>query len=443
MSLQQKLETKYLLTPLLKQSLDILKYSMQELEDYVKEVANSNPLIEITQQDIANRTIELARLNHNKTVTDSFVKDHKESFDMISQLASRDQSLEMYLIEQLAMKKDLTATHKEVILYFIRSLNDMGYLECELDVVCKYFQLSLSKCEELLKVLQTFEPVGIGARNLREYLLIQLNSKNDVPKLAYVFVEQHLEDLAKRKFQYLSIKYQISKEEVQEIFSYIQSLQPYPFIESEGSKTEYIIPDIIIEKIQGEYIIRINDAFLPQVSINTYYEELLRTNNELQNYYNEKLSDAILLIKGIEQRHETLYKVTKIIINNQKEFLEKGKTSLRPLRLKDVSNVLEIHESTVSRAISKKYIQTPQGIYPIKDLFTRGLKTSDGTVESTVLIKEKIKGIIQNEDPKQPFSDQLIANVLLSEGIQIARRTVAKYREELGILKSTKRKEKH
>lgn len=440
LNLQQKLETKLALTPQLKQSLEILKFSMQELETYIKETANANPLIELKQSD---KTLEMARLQkHDHSRISNFSTD--ESFDPLLQVASQGESIEFYLMEQLAMLKNLTRIEKEVVLYFIRSLNDVGYLDCVIEEVAEQFHVSIQTGEKLLSVLQSFEPVGIGARNLAECLYLQIIRNEDAPKNAATLVKNHLEDLANRNFQSLAHQYKISIDEVQHVFAYIQQLNPHPIIEVQVTKQEYIIPDLIVEKYNDEYVLRINDIFLPQISINSYYEELLRANedDETNEYLKTKLSDAVLLIRGIEQRHETLYKVTKVILQQQKSFLLKGKKALVPLRLKDIAEIVELHESTISRTINHKYIQTPQGTFALKNLFVRGVITQSGEVESILLIKEKIKSIIEKEDSKKPLSDQKIANILMAEGIQIARRTVAKYREELGILQSTKRAHK-
>lgn len=342
------------------------------------------------------------------------------------------------------MQKNLTRVEKEVVLYLIQSLNDVGYLDCDLEEVADKFNVSIEKCESLLRLLQSFEPIGIGSRNLTECLYVQIMRKEDAPKLAAKLVKDHLVELADRKFHTLAEKFGVSIDDVQNVLTFIQNLNPHPVIEVSPTKQEYIIPDIIVEEYNNEYIIRINDIFLPQISVNTYYEELLRTNanEEANEFLKTKLSDAYLLMRGIEQRHETLYKVAKVILDKQKSFLKKGKKALLPLRLKDVADIVELHESTVSRTISNKYIQTPQGIFAIKSLFVRGVKMQSGEIESTIFIKDKIKSIIGKEDAKKPFSDQKIANMLLAEGIQIARRTVAKYREELGILQSTKRARK-
>lgn len=435
MGLQQKLETKMALTPQLKQSLEILQYSLQELETYIREQADSNPLIELKEPS----TIQMARLpegDYSRNIS------NENDYDPFSQIASGENSLELYLLEQLAMQKGLSRIEKKVIVYFIQSLNDVGYLDCDLEEVAEQFDLSVQQCETILQILQSFDPIGIGARNLIECLSLQLRIKADAPSLTLLFVQNHLEQLADRKFQQLADQYEIEVKDVEQIFTYIKQLNPHPIIEANVQKTEYIIPDIIVEKFNGEYIIRVNDISLPQISINSYYEELLRANadDETNQYLKTKLSDAVLLIKGIKQRHETLYKVINIILKKQNTFLDLGNKGLKPLRLKDVASVAELHESTISRTIHKKYIQTPKGIFPIKALFVRGVTTESGETESTIVVKEKIKLIIEKEDTAKPLSDQKITKILLDEGIQIARRTVAKYREELGILQSTKRK---
>ncbi|TSI08277.1 RNA polymerase factor sigma-54 [Lysinibacillus sp. BW-2-10] len=440
MQQQQKLDMKLALTPQIKQSLEILKFSMEELENFIREEANSNPLIELKEPSSIEQTIEMARLQGDYGGGTSV--SNGEALDPLNQVAGSTYSLELHLLEQLAMEKGLTRTEKEVIVYFIQNVNEVGYLVCDLEEVAFRFDLSVDECEKLLQILQSYEPVGIGARNLTECLLIQLNYKKDAPPLAAPFVQHHLEQLANREFQELVKQYETTIEEVQSVLLYIQQLNPYPMIEVEHERTEYIVPDLIVELLNGEVIIRINDVSLPQLSINTYYEELLRTNRdeETNHYLKTKLSDALLLMRGIEQRHETIYKITNFIFQRQKEFLVEGRIALKPLRLKDIAQLAELHESTVSRAIHDKFIQTPKGIFPMKEFFVRGIKTESGEIESTILIKEKIKTMIEQES--KPLSDQKIANILMAEGIRIARRTVAKYREELGFLQSTKRAKK-
>ncbi|MFC7687973.1 RNA polymerase factor sigma-54 [Ureibacillus sp. GCM10028918] len=437
--LQQKLETKLSLTPQVKQSLEILKYSVAELEHFIRDEANANPLIELKEHNTVH-LLEMARVPNSRAA--SFVKD--EFFDPLLHVPHQDRSIETNLMEQLAVQGNLTKSEREIVLYLIRNLNEVGYLECDAEETAERFRISVGKCEELITVLQSFEPAGIGARSLRECLYLQVIRNRNYPKLTEVLIQKHLEDLAEGNFQLITNLYDVTKAEVESAFSYIRQLNPRPLMEVHATKQEYIIPDIIVEEFNGEFIIHINDLDLPQISINSYYEELLRTEaiGETKDYLKTKLNDAFLLMRGIKQRHETLYKVTESIVDKQWAFLQKGKNALVPLRLKELAESVSLHESTISRTISNKYIQTPKGIFALKTFLVRGVKMQSGEVESPGFIKEKIKAIIEKEDIAKPLSDQKIANTLLAENIPIARRTIAKYREELGILQSTKRARK-
>lgn len=434
LNLQQKLENKLSLTPQVKQSLEILKYSLEELEQFIREEANANPLIDLKETDTI---MDMARVQDNNVSSIA----REDYLDLMMHAPYQDESLETYLMEQLGVQKGLTKLEREIVLYFIRNLNELGYLDCDIEDAAVRFCSSVEKCEELLYVLQSFEPAGIGARNLSECLYLQVVRKGDAPKLTEVLIQNHLEDLAEGNLQMVADLYEASVAEVESSFSYIKQLNPRPLAEVQGEKQQYIIPDLIVEELNGEFFIQLNDRYLPQVSINTVYEELLRSNSdkETKAYLKSKLSDAFLLMRGIQQRHETLYRVTEIILQKQMAFLQNGKKALVPLRLKDIAEILGLHESTVSRAIRQKYIQTPKGTMELKTFFVRGVKMQGGEVESPLFIKEKIQDIIKMESPDKPLSDQKIANILLAEDIPIARRTIAKYREELGILQSTKR----
>ena len=437
LNLQQKLENRLSLTPQVKQSLEILKFPIGELEQFIWDEANGNPLIELKEPD---PLMEMARIPNAST--SSFVKD--ELVDPFLHVAQQDTSIEAYLNEQLAVNKTLAKSEKEIVLYLIRNLNEQGFLDCELGDTAERFQVPIEKCEELVRVLQSLEPAGIGARSLAECLYLQVVRRGDSPDFTAILIQKHLEDLADRNFQKLAKQYDMAIEEIESVFEYIQQLNPRPLMEVPSTKQEFIIPDLLVEEVNGGWILHINDCFLPQISISTFYEELLRSSvdGETQTYLKTKLSDAFLLMRGIEQRHETLYKVVESMLQKQGDFMQKGKKALIPLRLKDIADRLGIHESTVSRTISHKYIQTPHGTLALKSFFVRGVKMQSGEVESPLSIKEKIKAIIEMEPCGKPLSDQKIANLLLAEGIPIARRTVAKYREELGIIQSTKRRRK-
>jgi len=438
LNLQQNLETKLSLTPQVIQSLEILSFSLEELENFIKKEAESNPLIELKERD-TEYLIDMARIQS----TNSYESVADEKTLLIDQLSNQEDSMEFYLLEQLTVKKRLTKKEREIVLYLIRNLNDSGYLDCECEIVATKFGVSIEKCEELIRMLQSCEPAGIAARNLAECLYLQVMRKEDVPPYTDVLIQYHLEDLAEGKFQTVMDSYGLTKEEVENIFIYIKNLNPRPKMEIQSPKQEYIIPDIIVKELNGEIVFHMNDQFLPQISINSYYEELLRINNteEINDYLKMKLSDAFLLMRGIELRHETLYKVTKSILEKQRGFLQYGKKALLPLGIKDIAESVGLHESTVSRTVRHKYIQSAQGIVPLRTFFIRGVKMQSGEVESPTNIKEKIKSIILMENENKPLSDQKIANYLLAEGIPIARRTVAKYRKELGIPHSTKRKQ--
>ncbi|MEK4228068.1 RNA polymerase factor sigma-54 [Solibacillus sp. FSL H8-0538] len=432
MQLQQKQQLNLALTPQLKQSLDILSYSMNDLITHIKEQAEANPLMELEPSPLLETTLDLARIPVQGTT-------FAESNELPFQITANEQSLELVLMEQLAMQKQLTQLEKQVVLYFIQNLNDSGYLQCELEEVADEFTLPLTACEELLKVLQSFEPAGIGARTVQECLLLQLRNQKNIPHYTNQIIVDHLDELAGKEFDQLAAIYEISLNEVAQVLAFIQTLNPRPVYEVAPREIQYIVPDIIVESFGDEFVIRINDLYMPQISVNHYYEELLQENAQVADYLKGKLSEVLLLKKGIEQRHETLYNVTKIILDYQQAFLTEGKKALKPLRLKDVAQVTGLHESTISRTTRSKFIQTPHGTFALKIFFVRGLPTEDGTQNSVLHIKEMIKQIIAQENPLKPYSDQKITSLLVEQGIVIARRTVAKYREQLGIAQSTKR----
>ena len=347
--------------------------------------------------------------------------------------------MELFLMEQLIMHKELTKLQKTILLYLIRNLNDSGYLQVGLDEVADDFNVSLETCEVLLAILQSFEPAGVGARTMQECLVLQLRDHSQVPPHTKTIIENHLEELASGEFTKLAAIYETTPVEIEQVLTFIQTLNPRPVYEVQQNDVQYIVPDIIVEPLAGEFIIRINDLYVPQISINHYYDELVQENAEVANYLKEKLSEVMLLKKGIEQRHETLYKVTKIILDYQKSFLLEGKKALQPLKLKDVAQIVGLHESTISRTTRNKYIQTTHGTVELKKFFVRGLPTDNGEQRSVLQIQQMIQEIIRDENVKKPYSDQKITDLLVKQGILIARRTVAKYREQLGIPQSTKR----
>jgi RNA polymerase sigma-54 factor len=301
--------------------------------------------------------------------------------------------------------------------------------------------------EKVLRLIQTFDPVGVGARNLSECLMIQLKEKGIQDKNAYIVAEKYLEDVATNKIQKIAKELHITVNRVQSICDIIKMLEPKPsrgFI-VDSDNIRYIVPDVTIEKVGDDYVIIVNDSNFPMLMISDYYKKMLDNidDKEANKFLVDKLNSSMWLIKSIEQRRTTLYKVVESIIKFQRKFFDEGYSSLKPLVLKAVADDIGMHESTVSRATNGKYVQTPRGIFELKYFFSSSLGNSgDSEAEgvSSTSVKTKIQDLINKEDPKKPLSDQKIADILIDEGINISRRTVAKYRDEMMISSSSMRR---
>jgi RNA polymerase sigma-54 factor len=294
-----------------------------------------------------------------------------------------------------------------------------------------------------MRLVQTFDPPGVAARSLSECLLTQLQQRGLADSLAAVLVRDHLSALEGKRFDKLSRELKVSMDEVNAAQKLIATLEPKPGRDYGDGDIRYITPDVYIHKVADELVITLNDEGLPRLRISQFYRQVLGRGeaSEAKGYIQDKVRAAAWLIKSIHQRQRTLYMVTQSIIKFQREFFEHGVSHLRPLVLKDVANDIGMHESTVSRATANKYAHTPQGIFELKYFFTSSLRSTDGEDVSAESVRKKIREIIGGEDPKSPFSDQSIAEHLAKENIDIARRTVAKYRELMGILPSSKRKQ--
>lgn len=446
--LSQKQTVKLALTAELQQSINILKYSSSELIDFIYEQSNDNPCLEITEKNIellnpSNISQLKERANIQELKHDYQRQNYSSDFDYynpIQNLSSTTETLEKHLLEQMAMVKGLSKLQKEILQFLIGNLNEHGYLEIEIKLVAHIFSSPLEVVEETISILQSFEPTGIGARNLKECLLLQIKLATPTNELAYSIIENHLHDLAEKRYRTLANHYSVSPQEIQHAADFITTLNPRPASSYCTETTNYTIPDVIVKKEAEGYIIMINDSFIPELSINSYYKEILKDakTHSTGAYLKDKFNEAALLLKGIDQRNSTLYKVTEAILEEQPDFFKLGLKGIKPMVLRDISDKLSLHESTISRATSNKFIQTPHGLFKMKDFFTRGITQTAGQ-DSTLLIKERIKQIIQQENANKPYSDQKISDLLNTEGMKISRRTVAKYREELGILSSSKR----
>lgn len=329
--------------------------------------------------------------------------------------------------------------------WIIGNLDDDGYFRATLDELAQQSGLSLREMERALELIQGFDPLGIGARDLRECLLIQVRQLDLQDTLVAKIIQHHLGDLEKRKYPDIAKALNVTPQEVMEASQLIiHELEPKPGRPYVASDTNYVVPDVYVIKIEDRYEVQLNDEGLPRVRINSYYRKLLSRKEAIdkvtKEYVEERLRSAQWLIKGMEQRNKTIYKVAESIVKFQREFLDHGIAQLRPMVLKDVAEDIGMHESTISRVTTSKYMHTPQGIFPLKYFFTTGFSAGTGTGISSLTVKDTIQKMIKEEAPETPLKDQQIVDVLKASGIDIARRTVAKYREELRIPPTSVRK---
>lgn len=330
--------------------------------------------------------------------------------------------------------------------YIIGSLNESGYLTCSLEEIANTFRVEMAVAERVLAHVQAMEPVGIGARNLQESLLIQLKHRGFGDSVAAEIVRDHFEALKQRKYSEIAKRLHISVEEVQDHANVIKDLDPKPGFELMIEDARYITPDLIVDRVNEDYVVFLNDKNIPRLRISTAYRKELEKGNsngnkETRDFILGRLSSARWLIQTIEQRRKTMVKVMECIVDEQREFFEKGPGALRPLTLQQVASRIGMHESTVSRVTTNKYVQTPRGVFELKYFFSSSLDTEDGDEVSAKAAKSRILEIIGKEDARRPLSDQKIADILKVDGLIIARRTVAKYREQLKILPARLRKQ--
>lgn len=425
----------------MKQSINILQMSAQDLREYIDKEYEENPVIDI-EYNKENDSLINENFNIYINQKNCYLSNSEEYnvFDFIKE----KKTLRDYLYEQLVTIKCDNSTKKTVV-YMINSLDDNGYLRESLESVCKGLMINEEEGQIALDILQSLEPAGIGARNLSECLIIQLRRKSMLDDRIKEIVLSYLEYVAENKYIHIGRKLGISQKKVQGYVRDIKSLEPRPsrgFYT--GTEVKIIIPDAYIFKVYDTYEVLLNSSIIPQISINSLYKEFAieNRNKEEVKYIKDKIITANMLIKAIEKRDNTLLNLLKCIVEIQKEYFEKGNLYLKPMTLKSIASKMNIHESTVSRAIKEKYILTERGIVRIKDLFSKNIlsKNTDDEEISINKIKSKIKNIIEKENKRKPLSDQAICTLLNTDNIYISRRTVAKYREELDIKSSSKRK---
>ncbi|NPV11291.1 MAG: RNA polymerase factor sigma-54 [Ignavibacteria bacterium] len=476
LTLNQKLSQQLQLLPQQILYQKLLQLNNLSLEQKIREELHLNPVLEEvpieeniqTQEEdrISSETESLADQHEDQieeiesfTIED-FMNDNPESFspdyqggdeEVIEIPSPEKQSLYEQLLNQLSLlnlSPDLFRLGEEII----GNIDEDGYLAVNLEDILKDLELfenikiPYEKAEKLLKQIQHFEPLGIASRNLQECLLIQLEEKDINPKvknIARKILSEHFDDFTSKRYESIENKLKITREELKEALNVIQHLNPKP---GEGTLTntdlQQITPDLIVEKVDNKFVVYLNDRNIPQLRINPEYEIIFKKKlkkiksgdeKELKKFIKEKLDAAKWFIDAIEQRKITLLRVMNMIVEKQKDFFEYGEKHLKPMIYKDIAEPLNLDISTISRVVNGKYVQSPVGIHELKYFFSEGLETENGEAISNKNVKIRIKEIIDNEDKSNPYNDDEIAKILNKEGIKIARRTVAKYREQLGI----------
>lgn len=409
-TLKLKQEMKLSLTQEMKISMNILQMSSSNLKDFIEKEALKNPMLEVTYSTPSSK------YNSDEETT--------SPFDFIIE----EKTLIDFLEEQLGYLK-ISPKIKSICEYVINNLDDRGYLSISKLEIKKALKISTAQLKEAMDIIYTLEPAGIGAENLKESLKIQLITKNIIDEKLFTLIDDYLEELGDRKYSLISEKLHVSVEQIEDYLDIIKSLEPIPargyFV---GNKTNYVVPEAKIEIVDDELTVTLNEEAIPKIKINSSY----KSTNSLSDKNN--MYTAINLIKSIEKRYITLERVLNQLIVKQKNFFFRGKDFLQTLTLKDIAKELNLHESTISRAIRDKFIETPQGIIAIKSLFILNSECLE--------IKKTIEELIKSENKSSPLSDEKISLYFKNKGCSIARRTIAKYREELGIPSTRERKRK-
>jgi len=494
LQLSQRLTQSLVLAPQLQQSLALLQAPTLELKALVEAELQQNPVLEeVLDQDMEQRDKSNdAEESDTPEVTDFAeppedvkfdaateknssepVDDFQAEFDRLVQMdqdwrdhfsqantpirssaedeekrqfmfdsITAETSLAQYLVEQVRDTK-LNQEEQAIAELLIGNIDDYGYLNATLEEISASSGVPQEKVAEVLKVIQTFDPTGVGARDLRECLMLQLERSGQQDTLEYRIVRDYMDALGKRRIPEIARGTSQTVEEVQEALSRIGRLEPRPGRAFLPAVEQYVAPEVFVHKNGEEFLVTTNDEQIPHLRISNVYKDLMSggaNNAEVKNYIREKIRAGKFLIKSLHQRQATIANIGREIVKRQRDFMEKGVAHLKPMTMAQVAEVVGVHETTVSRAVSGKYIDTPQGVFEMKYFFTAGLQNAHGEDVSNTSVKDMIADIFKGENPSNPLSDQEVVKMLTAKGITIARRTVAKYRDELGILPSNLRK---
>ncbi|HWG51779.1 MAG TPA: RNA polymerase factor sigma-54 [Gemmatimonadaceae bacterium] len=468
------------INPRLYQAMDLLYMPLLDLQQHLKQELLNNPFLEMVEpeeeeEDTTTETetetkpeeeqgaddIDWEEILLNGFDSGGHAEEHeeKEYFERVT-VDTRD--LGDYLREQIALL-DLSPRQVALAEEFIGNVNEDGYLSCSLDEIRNGINefvgreaeergiaemdgllYSAEEMEAMLRIIQNLDPPGVGARDLRECLLLQLREAGLEQSVPYRLVSDCFDELINHRWSEISKRFGIGQSDVQTAADEIAKLDPKPGLVYSSAGDSYIVPDLVVEKIDGAYHVFLNDSNLPRLKLSRAYQEIARDkkkfDGENKEFISNKLNSANWMIQAIEQRRQTMLKVMNFIVDRQRDFFEKGVQYLKPLTLREVAEVINMHESTVSRVTNEKYVQTPRGVLPLKFFFSSGLSTTGGEDVSARGIKAQIEKLVAEEDARRPLTDQAIVNILKQGGVQIARRTVAKYRDQLGVLSARMRK---
>jgi RNA polymerase sigma-54 factor len=469
------------INPRLYQAMDLLYMPLLDLQQHLKQELLNNPFLEMVEpedeeEEEGAEAEEPPQQEEQKTNNDEIdwegilldgfdaggrreEHEEKEYYEPVT-VDTRD--LGDHLRDQIALL-DLNPRQMLLAEEFIGNINEDGYLACPVedirqsinDVVLEAAEAAERDPDEIpvytedevyrmLEVVQGLDPAGVGARDLRECLMLQLKDAGLEQSVPYRLVRDCFDELINHRWSEISKRFGISPSDVQKAADEIAKLDPKPGLMYSDASDNYIIPDLVVEKIDGKYHVFLNDANLPRLKLSRAYQEIARDKKKIEGenkeFISNKLNSANWMIQAIEQRRQTMLKVMNYIVERQRDFFEKGVQYLKPLTLREVAEVISMHESTVSRVTNEKFVQTPRGVLPLKFFFSSGLSTTGGEDVSARGIKDQIQKLVENEDPKHPLTDQAIVNILKESGVQIARRTVAKYRDQLGVLSARMRK---
>lgn len=458
----QNLTMQQVLAPQLQQSLQILQAPTLELRNIVQQELQTNPVLEEEGGPVENEERSkddsefqeefdrLAKLDEewrdymtqNVSYSARNLEDEERRQFFFDSIASQE-TLQLHLWGQLNTA-DVSEQQRAAAELVIGNIDDSGFLQTPIEEISANTGHSLEELQDMLNLIQTFHPVGVGARDLKECLQIQLRRLGKEGSLEYQIVDEHLADLGRRRLPEVARRLGVTVEQVQRAANFISTLDPKPGQIFTPDPNSYVLPDVSVDKVGEEYAISLNGDQVPHLRISKTYKDLMTQGSngtEVRDYIREKIRSGKFLIKSIHQRQQTILNIANEIVKRQQEFLENGSAFLKPMTMAQIAETVGVHETTVSRAISGKYMATPQGVFEMKYFFTPGYQTAGGAALSNTSVKEAISELVRNEETRNPLSDKEIVEILSDRGIPIARRTVAKYRAELNILPSNLRRQ--